>query len=128
MRLPTLYMCALCRRKFRVGKIRYSKDGKRILCIDCYDHSSKKEFKKENTLSLKQKEKKKDIIKLVCLSCNYKFLYDKNSRINLICPYCGSKRLSKYEITAEKLIEETSNLQEENYYGNKTIKKLTKIN
>ena len=117
------YICTICKGKFQFGDIRYSSDGKRIVCRGCYD-----KVKKDDNIKKKKGEpkgtKKSDATKLICIDCRYKFSWSKASRINLVCPYCGSKRLMRNENTAEKLVEEAS--QSSDYYVERPIKKFNK--
>ncbi len=119
------YTCTICKGKFQFGDIRYSSDGKRIVCRGCYDKVKKDGSIKKKKIEIELKIcKKSDAIKLICIDCRYKFSWSKASRINLICPYCGSKRLMKNENTAEKLVEEAS--QSSDYYVDRQIRKFNK--
>lgn len=107
-----LYTCSICKGKFEVGKIRYSKDGKRLVCFDCYSAPNRTVKEGKKKVEVKLEPFKKKVIKLICLNCRYKFSWNNESRISLICPYCGSKSLTKNEITAEKLIQDVSDKEE----------------
>lgn len=107
----TLYQCALCTLKFPFEKIKYSTDGKRIICIDCYSKVAKKSQKaneakqRANPNSMAQYEGKG--VEVMCANCSYKFQYKPNFKPR--CPYCGGSKIRKYEnITANKLLQEAS--------------------
>ena len=104
------YLCSLCRKKFPVEDIRYGKDGKSILCINCYDKSVEKEelLKKKMALREERHKEEETILKIICAKCRYKFTYNRGSRVRLMCPYCGGNNLMRDDITAEKLVEEVS--------------------
>ena len=109
----SLYQCALCTLKFPFDKVKYSKDGKKLICIDCYAKLMKKDQKQANEnnqkpgIKLRAGQTRDGSIKVMCANCNYKFFYRPN--FNPICPYCGKKSIRKYEeLTAEKLIKESS--------------------
>ena len=109
----SLYQCALCTLKFPFSKIKYSKDGKKIICIDCSTKIMKKDQKanaNENKQNFETKPRashpQEGGIKVMCTNCNYKFFY--KPKLKPMCPYCGKNKLKKYEeLTAEKLIKES---------------------
>ena len=111
----TLYRCAHCTGQFPFGSIRYTNDGKRLVCLDCYARimKSSEQLKKEP-----KTEKAKtapltnsvtdDGIKLICVDCRYKYTLKNPSSHRAICPYCGRSNLIKDGITTDRLIEEAS--------------------
>lgn len=104
------YMCSECKGKFDFEDIKYGMDGKRIICKDCYIKAGKDYKNKEiKTVLLSDAS---DYVKLICVDCRYKFSLRKKSRFNLICPYCSSRNLMKDDITADKLIEEVSQIKD----------------
>lgn len=104
--LSRLYMCSECKGKFKFEDVRYSSDGKKVICKDCYSRV-KNQGKNEVKVVLPN-ETVSDYVKLICTNCRYKFSLRKKSRFNLICPYCGGNQLIKDDITADKLIRELS--------------------
>ncbi|MFH0867719.1 MAG: hypothetical protein V1831_00220 [Candidatus Woesearchaeota archaeon] len=110
----SLYQCALCTLKFKFDKIKYSKDGKKLICIDCHNKIIKKDQKvqvNENKQNLETKQRtsqpREGGIKVICVKCNYNFSYRPN--LKLICPYCGGNKIKKYdEFSADKLIKDSS--------------------
>lgn len=104
-----IYMCSLCRGKFQFENIRYSKDGKNIVCVTCYSSFPKRDNNKSKKYIAVYP--KSENIKLVCLDCNYHFSLKKKSRVHIRCPYCSGIRLTKDDITADELLEEVSNLK-----------------
>jgi|SRR3989338_1078238 len=114
----SLYQCALCTLKFSFDKIKYSKDGKKIICVDCYNKIMKKEQKaqtddhKQNfETKLRSSQPREGGIKVMCANCSYKFTYKPKPQLKPKCPYCGKGNIRKYEeLTAEKLINEVSNI------------------
>ena len=106
MKNGKVYICNVCNKKFPFEDIRYSIDGKRILCIDCHNKiMEKNERKREVSSAAKELS---NSVKLICLDCKYHFSIRKGSKVKLRCPYCGNNRLAKDNLTAEKLIEEVS--------------------
>lgn len=107
MKNGKVYICNVCGKKFPFENIRYSIDGKRILCIGCHNKVMESKEKKRAVKFSAAKEPS-DSIKIVCLDCKYHFSIRKGSKVRLRCPYCGNNRLAKDNLTAEKLIEEVS--------------------
>ncbi|MBS3102899.1 hypothetical protein J4458_05655 [Candidatus Woesearchaeota archaeon] len=112
-----LYNCAHCQCQFPFEKVRYTNDGKRLVCLDCYSRLVKSdEFLKRE----QQKKGKIDApgpgilpdIKLICVDCRYKFSWKKGSRMGIACPYCGGSHLMNDDTTADKLIQEVSDVNE----------------
>ncbi len=107
----SLYQCALCTLKFPVDKIKYSKDGKKLICIDCHNKLMKKrdtdEARQKTETKQKVKQAEHESIKVMCVNCSYKFFY--KPHLELMCPYCGSNKIRRYEkLTAQQLINESS--------------------
>lgn len=103
MKTTHSYRCELCKEEFPFENIKYASDGKKIVCVGCYNKKSQK--KKEEK---QQIENAPELIRLICVDCRYKFSFKKGSKLKLMCPYCGKNRLMKDDVTAEKLIEEAS--------------------
>lgn len=110
------YTCAHCREQFQFENIRYSNNGKRILCLDCYNRLLKSDKQKKDTEVTAPKEEKlvgkdrKDGIKVICVDCRYKFFLAKKPNMKFVCPYCGKDKLIEDATTAEKLVEEASRM------------------
>lgn len=101
----SFYICTACKEKFQFEDIRYSSDGKRILCTNCYDKIMKEQKREEGLQNVKAIS---DSVKLICNDCGYRFSIKRGSHIRLICPYCSGNQIIKDDITAEKLIQEIS--------------------
>lgn len=99
------YMCCTCKGKFGFEEIRYSNDGKRIVCKSCYDRFIKTAKKEEG---IPVKNVLSDSRKFICVNCKYKFSLKRKPAGRVMCPYCGGNQLMKDDITAEKLIQEVS--------------------
>jgi len=100
------YMCSLCKGEFRFENIRYSPDGKRVVCVACYNQIKKQEGQKIK----KDEDKpisKSGALKLRCIDCGYKFSFKTESRLNKACPYCGKSRFIEDESIVDKLINES---------------------
>ncbi len=113
-----LYMCTSCKTKVDFEDIRYDKDGKNLICHDCYESTVKKkssenESQKKIKIEYEQRTYPSEVVKLICKDCRYKFSLAKVSRINLACPYCGGKKLMDDDTTAERLVEEVSNVMDD---------------
>lgn len=100
-----LYRCELCKDEFPFESIRYSSDGKKVVCMDCFSKSLKEQKKKVDEKQIKEIPRS---VKLICSDCSYRFYFRVGSKVKLICPYCGKSNIRKDDLTAEKLIEEIS--------------------
>lgn len=105
--LSRSYMCSTCKGKFKFENIRYSTDGERIVCKDCYDKIIK-ELRNKETKVAQTQDNMSNSIKLVCTNCNYRFSLRRGSRMSVMCPYCGGEQLMKDDITADKILYEVS--------------------
>ena len=107
------YVCSLCRLELSFNEVRYSPDGKRLVCNSCYSKMQKNKQEHEASTrfgSVMGKVPNAGAIDVMCTSCNYRFLYRKD--LKPICPYCGNSSLRKYEeLTAEKIIDEVGKMQ-----------------
>lgn len=108
------YTCAICKLEFQFEGLKYSKNGKRIICLNCYDRITKADNLAVKTESEKKKKDKiqqpaaSESIGVICMDCNYKFSLKKPSKIKLMCPYCGKNRLVRDNTTADEMIKEVS--------------------
>ena len=107
------YLCALCRREFPFEHIRYSDDGKRLVCTNCYTPTSNREEQRSRkAVSAEQgaapAAKSPQAIKYICNDCRYKFVIRPGSRVRHVCPYCGKNRLVEDAFTADMLLEEAA--------------------
>ena len=111
-----LYTCNICKLEFTSNNIKYSPDGKKVICIRCYDKAYKKEQKPEtarkSNIELRESSTRKEplhgSIMVICTHCKYKFNY--RPHLKPLCPYCGKGTLKKYEeYTAQKLINDSTN-------------------
>jgi len=105
--VSTLYICDQCKEKFAFGNIRYTADGKKLVCLECYDHIKKSQQAKKPEI-IEIAETLPDAIKVICVKCRYKFSIKRKSGAKVMCPYCGGNNLMRDETTAEKLVEEVS--------------------
>ena len=112
----TLYQCTSCKLQFPFDKIKYSKDGNRIICLDCYNKIINKE---ERDKAMQKNESKfaqpaSEGIKVMCVNCSYKFTYRPKPQLRPKCPYCGKNNIRKYEeLTADKLLNEAEKMDVE---------------
>ena len=118
MKKPILYTCSLCRLQFPSAKMRYANDGKKLICVECFNKAYKKDQpdapKEEKRLyegaieiASGPRAPRAGSILVICAHCRYKFHY----RLNLkpICPYCGKSGLKSYkEFTAQRILNESS--------------------
>ncbi len=115
MKKLSQYTCAICRLDFKFDDVRYSPDGKRLVCKSCHAkmNKNKKEFESMGHVSPElyaRKMPKPNTIEVMCTHCNYKFFYRKDFKP--ICPYCGRTSLQKYEeLTADRIIDEVGRMQ-----------------
>lgn len=114
----TSYQCAICTLNFPFDKMKYSQDGKRLICMECYNKILKKDQKDEDAKQRKESiastQSAGEGIKVMCVNCNYKFTYRPNRynpQLKPKCPYCGKSNIRKYEeLTAEKLLNESERM------------------
>lgn len=109
----TLYQCTLCTLKFPFDKVKYSKDGKRLICVECYNKILKKDQKDEEARQRKEaryaSQPEGEAVKVMCVNCSYKFFYRPKPHLKPKCPYCSGNKIRRYEeLTAEKLLNEAS--------------------
>ena len=118
MEKPVLYLCSLCKLQFPSNNMRYASDGKKLICIECFNKAYKK--KQQQTLD-KEKQSyeysnkpspapravlNKPIL-VICMHCKYKFNYKANFKP--FCPYCGKSALKKYEeFTAQNILNDAT--------------------
>ena len=94
----TLYRCTKCSKEFPSSQIRYSSDGKKLVCVDCLRLNTQK----SGTEAKPQIENKEQY---VCKKCSYKFKSKPKS--NVTCPYCNSSNVSKNKSNAQTLIADS---------------------
>ncbi|MBI2523184.1 hypothetical protein HYW19_02225 [Candidatus Woesearchaeota archaeon] len=118
MEKPVLYACSLCKLEFPSAKMRYAQDGKKLICIECFNKVYKK--KQQEQVAIKEKQSyeyskpnstsgtvlNKPLL-VICTHCKYKFHYKANFKP--FCPYCGKSSLRKYEeFTAQKILNDSA--------------------
>ena len=102
-----VYMCDQCKNKFEFGNIRYTNDGKKLVCLGCYSKIKKQTETKKPEI-IEPVQHLPDVIKVICVKCRYKFSLNRKSKAKVMCPYCGGNNLMIDGTTAEKLVEEAS--------------------
>ena len=107
------YVCSLCRLELSFNDVRYSPDGKRLVCNSCYSKMQKSKQEHEASTSFRsvmRKEPHLESIDVMCTRCNYRFLYRKD--LKPICPYCGNSSLKKYEeMNAQSILNDVENMK-----------------
>ena len=117
MEKPALYACALCKLQFPSNGMRYASDGKKLICLECFNKVYKKkqqqdivkekrpyEYPKPSSVSRPTLNKP---LLVICTHCRYKFHYKANFKP--FCPYCGKSSLRKYEeFTAQKILNDSA--------------------
>ncbi len=89
--------CSGCGKRVQFMTMSYGKDGKSLLCKDCFARQNPKPDQKSNA----------DKEKFVCNSCKYKFSAKKGKK-NLVCPYCGKADISHASVlSADNLLKES---------------------
>ena len=119
MEKPALYTCSLCTLQFPSNNIRYASDGKKLICVGCFNKVYKKkqqDVTKEKSYEYPKEYPKQSLepratlnkpILVICMHCKYKFHYKANFKP--ICPYCGKFGLKKYEeFTAQKILNDSA--------------------
>lgn len=116
MEKPVLYSCSLCKLEFPSPKMRYAHDGKKLICLECFNKVYKKkqqqtlEKEKQSYEYSKQSPASRAILNkpilVICTHCRYKFHYKANFKP--FCPYCGKSGLKKYEeFTAQNILNDS---------------------
>lgn len=108
----SLYTCSLCKLDFAFDRIKYSPDGKRIVCIPCYSKmlKNKQDMEIQAEASFTRKVPQSDSIDVLCTHCNYRFYYRKS--LKPLCPYCGKSSLKRYEeMNAQNIINDAENMR-----------------
>lgn len=100
-------MCDQCKGKFDFGSIRYTNDGKKLVCLDCHD-KLKKALQEKKPEIIGAAEPLSDVVKVICVKCRYKFTLRRQSRARVMCPYCSGNNIIRDDTTAERLLEEVS--------------------
>lgn len=103
------YVCSLCRLELSFDEVRYSPDGKRLVCNSCYSKMQRnmQEHEAMGFAPIMRREHHPEGIDVMCTSCNYRFLYRKD--LKPICPYCGNSSLKKYEeMTAQRILNDAT--------------------
>ena len=54
-----------------------------------------------------------------CLACNYKFKRVPNSNQAMRCPYCSSDRVQEAENSAQKLIDDLQDMEDNRFFREK---------
>jgi len=118
MQKPVLYSCSLCKLEFPSAKMRYAHDGKKLICIECYNKVYKKKPQEQTAAKEKvsyeysrQTPAPRAILNkpllVICTHCRYKFNYKANFKP--FCPYCGKSALKKYEeFTAQNILNDAT--------------------
>src|SRR3989344_3917015 len=118
MEKPVLYACSLCKLEFPSAKMRYAHDGKKLMCLECYNKVYKKKQQEQATIKEKVSYEYSKLspasgailnktILVICTHCRYKFHYKANFKP--FCPYCGKSTLRKYEeFTAQKILNDSA--------------------
>ena len=101
------FICDVCKGKFSFEEIRYTKDGKSITCLKCYN-KTKDKFQKTKSDESFSSAIRPQTVNLICVDCGYRFTLRKKSKISPRCPYCSKDRIIIDDITAEKILREVS--------------------
>ena len=75
-RKPQLYRCNVCKEEFPFEGIKYSKGGDGTVCKSCYEKDIEKKAKEKSTSAIVE-----DIIRVICMDCNYRFSWRKKSKV-----------------------------------------------
>ena len=110
--------CKRCKTELSHSDMRMDRDGKTIICPDCYDtaYGKKNEHTRMSELGKVNIEFTDDFdmpehhdepvstLRYECTSCNFKFSRKRGFQFNNLCPYCGEKTVV---IIGEKLKSDT---------------------
>jgi len=117
MEKPVLYACSLCKLQFPSNNMRYASDGKKLICLECFNKVYKKKQQqdlikeKQSYEYSKQSPESRAVLNkpilVICTHCRYKFHYKTNFKP--FCPYCGKSSLKKYEeFTAQNILNDSA--------------------
>lgn len=100
--LVNKYKCGKCSRTIEREDLRIDLDGNRYICNVCFDLMKKQ----REALEAKSKESEKPVerVRLICVSCRYKFSLNKGTRVVPSCPYCGNNKVIKDELKMNKVL------------------------
>ncbi|HII68706.1 TPA: hypothetical protein HA270_02440 [Candidatus Woesearchaeota archaeon] len=98
-----LYQCAQCKKEVSSELLKYSRDGKRLICLDCHT-------KIEKAMALTSQpawssHTREDRIKWACSCCGYHFTMKKGTSVALRCPYCGSRQIERDSHSAQDILD-----------------------
>lgn len=102
--------CNRCSKEVSLNYLRYDKNGKDLICFDCYikqhPEAKNKSFQEVHKVDIKPKKKVPyETTTYVCNDCSYKFELKKGTTVTKRCPYCSSGRIEKYvPVMADELI------------------------
>ncbi len=87
--MPTtpLYKCSKCKKEFNFSSIKYD-EGHSLVCVECLSKRQALKKKEES-----EKTEGQEAIKLICVSCRFKFSVRKGSLKALKCPYCAKTKI-----------------------------------
>ncbi len=106
--------CSRCKKSSPIKSMKYDKDGKNLICPECYDYrynptEAKKEAKKMKYVAEEDPyfEKK---IKYKCQKCKMGFMIKRRPDLKKRCPYCGGEQIVEQdtELSVNELIREAS--------------------
>ena len=96
--------CDRCKEYTDTNAMKYSKDGKKLLCIKCYTELY------EGQINVEKKQEDNPLSQhYICRKCRYKFKFKKDSYTKVNCPYCRSEDIEPInKLDADFLIGEAA--------------------
>ena len=104
-----LYPCKRCKNTVPFKDVHYGNNGKDLLCPSCYTLTVKKQLVTEKPVSQKSSSGRVLKEKFICVKCRYHFTHGSEGAA-LRCPFCGHPEVLKDDFTAEKLLDEATNM------------------
>jgi len=102
-----LISCTQCALKVPITQTTYNKNGKDLICFECYNKLAKGiEPEQYKTVQSAEYPRK---INYKCMSCHYKFSRPENFPFTGICVYCGKKNVSA-EQPPQVILKDRKNL------------------
>lgn len=109
-------VCGRCKKRTSVSEMRYDKDGKSLICKECYayryNNNKLESFGSERKMI---KNEKKDpyegmVVKYRCNICKQNFTLKRRADIRKRCPFCGRENITDQDtdLDADALIREAS--------------------
>lgn len=100
----TKIICKSCNQQTKFQDLLSIED--KLVCNACYDKIKQGKPVIEKIDEPKQKIEK-EFKEFICNACTYKFNFNINSKMKLICPYCGKNNVKENKNAGDGLIKDS---------------------